>query len=155
MSYEEVSEYLRSNGAGDGVIKFECSSATVELAAAAIGCKESEIAKSISVLTEDGGALIVCSGDMKLDNKKFKERFGRKPSMVPFDDVEQVIGHRAGGVCPFCLKPGVKVYLDESLRRFSLVYAAAGSEDSVVGLELGRLEELSKADGWVDVCKPR
>lgn len=155
MSYETVSKFLIENGAGDGIKVFDVSSATVELAAEAIGCANEQIAKSISVKLSGKGALIVCSGDMKLDNQKFKAEFNEKASMIPYAEVKDMIGHDVGGVCPFCLNPDVKVYLDSSLKRFDIVYTAAGSDNSVVGLTPEKLESLSSAERWVDVCKPR
>lgn len=153
MTFEEVSEYLKNNGAEP--IVFDESSATVDLAVERIGCSKEQIAKSISVILGGKGALIVCSGDMKLDNQKYKACFGEKASMIPYESVKEIIGHDVGGVCPFCLNPDVRVFLDESLKRCVIVYPAAGSENSVVKLNLEQLEKLSDSEKWVDVCRPR
>lgn len=134
---------------------FDESSATVELAAAAIGCQPEEIAKTISLHTAsiEGCMLIVAAGDGKIDNAKFKARFGHKAVMLKREEVELFTGHPVGGVCPFVLKEGVKVYLDVSLKRFQTVYTACGTPNSVIGLTPDELWKLAESADWVDVCK--
>ena len=153
MSFDKVKQYFESEGAGDKVLWLEQSSATVELAAAAIGCEPAHIAKTLSFLTDEAPILIVTAGDVKVDNKKFKELFHTKAKMIPGDQVEELIGHAPGGVCPFALPEGVPVYLDESLKRFDIVYPAAGSAASAVRLTPEELFELSGAVKWVNVGK--
>ncbi len=153
MSVEAVKKYFEQYGIADRIMEMEQSSATVELAAAAVGCEPERIAKSISLLLEDKPIIIVVSGEAKIDNKKYKERFHAKAKMIPFDEVEQYIGHAPGGVCPFGIKPQVTVYLDESLKRFQSVYPAAGSSNSAIELSLEELEKYAVSAGWVDVCK--
>ena len=153
MSIEAVKNYFSRYGMEDRILELEQSSATVELAAAAIGCEPERIAKSISLLLEDQPIIIVVSGEAKIDNKKYKERFHAKARMVPYEEVEQYIGHAPGGVCPFGVKPGVTVYLDESLKRFQTVYPAAGSGNSAIELDLEEREKYAVSAGWVDVCK--
>ncbi len=154
MSVDKVRKYLEQFGAADRIHEFEESSATVELAAKALGTAPERIAKSISLYSNDGGCiLIVCAGDVKIDNKKFKECFGCKPKMLSADDVLPMTGHPVGGVCPFDVNNGVKVYLDESLRRFDTVYPAAGSASSAVELTCDELFRFSGALSWEDVCK--
>lgn len=153
MSIEVVKKYFSQYGMEGRILELEQSSATVELAAAAVGCEPERIAKSISLLLEDKPIIIVVSGEAKIDNKKYKERFHAKAKMIPFDEVEEYIGHAPGGVCPFGVKPEVTVYLDESLKRFQSVYPAAGSSNSAIELKLEELEKYSLSSGWVDVCK--
>lgn len=153
MSIEVVKKYFSQYGMEGRILELEQSSATVELAAAAVGCEPERIAKSISLLLEDKPIIIVVSGEAKIDNKKYKERFHAKAKMIPFDEVEEYIGHAPGGVCPFGVKPEVTVYLDESLKRFQTVYPAAGSSNSAIELNLEELEKYSLSSGWVDVCK--
>ncbi|MGN0131047.1 MAG: YbaK/EbsC family protein [Lachnospiraceae bacterium] len=153
MSIEVVKKYFSQYGMEGRILELEQSSATVELAAAAVGCEPERIAKSISLLLEDKPIIIVVSGEAKIDNKKYKERFHAKAKMIPFDEVEEYIGHAPGGVCPFGVKPEVTVYLDESLKRFQSVYPAAGSSNSAIELKLEELEKYSVSSGWVDVCK--
>lgn len=153
MSIEKVREYLSSYGLAEKIIEFDVSSATVELAAAALSCEPCQIAKSMAFLMGEGAILVVAAGDVKIDNAKFKAEFGTKAKMVPFAEVEQFVGHAAGGVCPFAVKDGVAVYLDESLKRFELVYPAAGSSNSAIPLTLSELEGASQYQKWVDVCK--
>ena len=154
MSVESVRAYLAEKGYGDRVLEFSESSATVALAAQRLGCEEAHIAKTLSFETPEGCVLIVAAGDAKVDNAKYKGMFHTKAKMVPADQLEEKVGHPAGGVCPFALKEGVRVYLDESLRRFDTIYPAAGSAASAVRLSC---EELAAgADGqpqWVDLCK--
>lgn len=151
---EKAMEYFRKIGLGDRIQVFEQSSATVELAAEAIGCTPGEIAKSITFYGNEGGAvLIVAAGDAKTDNGKFKAEFAFKPKMLTPQDVEEKVGYSVGGVCPYSLNEGVSVYLDESLRRFEKVYTACGTSNSVIGLSLSELMQYSGALKWVDVCK--
>lgn len=153
MSYERVKAYFESAGMGNRVMKFERSSATVEEAAKAVGCEPKKIAKTMSFLQGDKPVLIVTAGDVKIDNKKYKEVFHQKAKMIPGDSVEGYIGHAPGGVCPFAILPGVPVYLDVSLKRFEKVYPVGGSGHSAVELSVGELEKYSNSAGWVDVCK--
>ena len=154
MSIEKVRKYFSELGIEEKIIEFTVSSATVELAAAALGCEGARIAKSLSLATDDGAILIITAGDTKIDNSKYKHTFGTKAKMLAAEDVECVIGHAVGGVCPFAINEGVKVYLDESLRRFETVFPAAGSAASAVELTIDELERYSAPAGWVDVCKP-
>lgn len=154
MDFDVIKAYLTESGYGDRVMQFEVSSATVELAAQAVGCEAARIAKTISFLTHEGALLIVAAGDVKVDNGKFKARFAQKAKMIPFDMVEELTGFKPGGVCPFCAKDGVVVYMDESLKRFDVIYPAAGSSNSAVRLSVDELFNLSRALGWVDVTKP-
>lgn len=153
MSFQRALQHLQAFGLADRIMTFEVSSATVELAAKAVGCEPAHIAKSLSFLTGDGPILILAAGDAKVDNARYKAQFGEKAKMLAADQVEALIGHGVGGVCPFGTEPGVKVYLDESLRRFELVYPAAGTPASAVKLTLPELEQASGATAWVDVCK--
>lgn len=154
MSIEKVREAFIPLGIADRIREFSVSSATVELAAAALGCEGKRIAKSISLYNKDGGAmLIVAAGDAKIDNHKFKEAFGIKARMLRYEDVEPQIGHAVGGVCPFAVNNGVEIYLDESLKRFSTVFPACGSSNSAIELTLPELESYSGSKGWVNVCK--
>lgn len=135
------------------MIAFDVSSATVALAAQAIGCREGEIAKTLSFLIGDEPILIVAAGDCKIDNAKYKSQFAAKAKMIPFDQVEARIGHAVGGVCPFGVEDGVSVYLDASLRRFDAVYPACGSSNSAIRLTIEELERVSGYRRWIDVCK--
>lgn len=152
MSFEMVRQYFKEAGLEERVKELEHSSATVAEAALAIGCEEKKIAKTLSFLIDDKAVLIVAAGDAKVDNKKYKNHFGKKAKMIPYDRVAEFIGHQPGGVCPFMVSKKVDVYLDESLKRFEIVYPAAGSSNSVVELSLMELEQYSKAAGWIDVC---
>ena len=153
MSFEHVKQYVQSVNAADHLLTFEASSATVELAAQAVGCEPARIAKTLSFLTEEGPVLIVAAGDVKIDNQKYKAYFHQKARMIPRDEVEAYIGHEPGGVCPFAVKDGVRVFLDASLQRFDTVYPAAGSPNSAAKLTLKELETLSQCCHWIDVCK--
>ena len=155
MSFDKVKQYFESKGAGDKVLWLEHSSATVELAAEAIGCEPARIAKTLSFLIGEYPILIVTAGDVKFDNKKYKEIFHTKAKMIPGELVEDLIGHAPGGVCPFAIKENVKVYLDDSLKRFEIVYPAAGSGNSAVRLTLPELEHFSGSSEWIDICKER
>ncbi len=153
MSYEQVKQYFSQNQLSDRVLHFEQSSATVEQAAAAVGCAPCQIAKTLSFRVQGEPVLIVAAGDARIDNPKFKALFHEKARMIPTAEVEKAVGHAPGGVCPFALLPGVKVYLDISLRRFSAVYPAAGDAHSAVRLTPDELAELSHSLAWVDCCK--
>ena len=153
MSIEKVRAYFAQFGMEKRILEFDVSSATVELAAQAVGVEGKQIAKTLSFLLGDACILIVAAGDAHVDNKKYKERFGLKAKMLAQDDVPEYIGHAVGGVCPFAVKDGVKVYFDESLKRFETVFPAAGSASSAIELTIPELEKYSKFDGWVDVCK--
>lgn len=153
MSIEKAREHLRRHGMEDKVIEFNVSSATVELAAAALGVEGARIAKTLSFKKGDGCVLVVAAGDAKVDNRKFKDAFGCKAKMLSPDEVLSLVGHPVGGVCPFGINPGVPVYLDESLRRFEIVYPACGSANSAIELTIPELEQYSGYVSWVDVCK--
>ena len=155
MSFDKVKQFFESQGAGDKVLWLEHSSATVELAAEAVGCEPARIAKTLSFLVGEQPILILTAGDVKVDNKKYKELFHTKAKMIPGDIVEELIGHAPGGVCPFVIKDGIKVYLDESLKRFDIVYPAAGSGNSAVRLTLPEPEHFSGSTNWIDVCKEK
>lgn len=153
MSFEKAVNYLREKGMEDRVIVPEASSATVELAAQAIGVTPGEIAKTLSLLTKEGPVLVIAEGTARVDNRKYKDIFHQKAKMIPGDQVEELVGHAPGGVCPFGINAGLPVYMDESLRKYEIVYPAAGDDHSAVKLTVKELEELSGAVGWVDVCK--
>jgi len=153
MALEKVISFFDNAGLKDRVKVFEQSSATVELAALAVGCEPAHIAKTMSFLLNDQAILIVTAGDAKIENKKYKAHFHQKAKMIPWNDVESYIGHAPGGVCPFEINDGVKTYLDISLKRFETVYPAAGSDNSAVALSIDELEKYSASKGWVDVCK--
>ena len=152
MSFENVKKYFEEIEMDSKIIELKDSSATVEQAANALGCKPEHIAKTMSFKTKEGPILIVCAGDAKIDNKKYKSVFGQKAKMILANEVEELIGHLPGGVCPFAIKENVKVYLDISLKRFEKVYPAAGNGHSAIELTIKELETISKADSWVDVC---
>ena len=153
MSIEKVKAYFASVGLAERIQEFEVSSATVALAAEALHCEPARIAKTLSFVNGEGAILIVAAGDARVDNPKFKTRFGMKAKMLTPEDAVRLIGHAVGGVCPFCVNEGVPVYLDESLKRFEVVYPAAGSSNSGIGLTIPELEEHSRFTAWVDVCK--
>lgn len=153
MAIEKVREYFEGLGLGARVREFAVSSATVELAAQAVGCEPARIAKTLSFAMGDGCILIVTAGDRKIDNGKFKARFGCKAKMLAAEDVERLTGHHVGGVCPFANNPAAKVYTDVSLQRFGTVYPAAGSANSAVELSCDELFRYSNSEDWVDVCK--
>ncbi len=153
MAIDKVKAYFAQYGMEDRIMEMDQSSATVELAAQAVGCEPCRIAKTMSFLQGEEAVLIVTAGDAKVDNRKYKDCFHIKAKMIPFPEVEDLIGHAPGGVCPFAVKEGVKVYLDDSLKRFDLVYPAAGSDNSAIGLSLPELEKYSGSLGWIDVCK--
>lgn len=153
MAFEKAKEYLKQFGLDSHVMVFDTSSATVELAAEAVGCEPARIAKTLSFQVGEDSILIVAAGDARIDNSKYKAQFHTKARMLPFDEVEEKIGHAVGGVCPFGVRDGVKVYLDESLKRFESVYPACGSNNSAVELTLEELEQASGYEAWIDVCK--
>ena len=156
MSLENAKTYLSRFGVDDRVQEFSVSSATVELAAAALGVDGARIAKTLSFAKRDGGCLlIVCAGDYKIDNRSFKDRFGFKAKMLTPDEAIEMTGHAVGGVCPFDLPLGVEVYLDESLLRFDTVFPAAGSSNSAVEMSCEELFKISGALSWETLCKPR
>ena len=153
MSLEKAKAYLAEKGYADHVIELEDSSATVQLAAQALGVEPGMIAKTMSFLIGEEAILILTEGTAKVDNRKYKDTFHMKAKMIPFEEVEGWIGHAPGGVCPFGIKEGIKVYLDESLKQFNTVYPAAVNDHSAVKLTIAELEEVAGAVGWVDVCK--
>ena len=154
MSLERATAHLERFGLADRIKLFDVSSATVELAAQAVGCEPARIAKTLSFVHEDGALLIVCAGDAKIDNSKFKAQFHHKATMLTPDQVEEFTGHTIGGVCPFAIThPNVTAYLDVSLRRFDVVYPAAGNAASAVELTCDELAALAGSAGWIDVCK--
>ena len=155
MSLERVKEFFASKGENIRILEFAESSATVELAAQAVGCEPARIAKTLSFLVTGRPVLVVAAGDARVDNAKFRAFFQEKARMIPSDQVESYIGHAPGGVCPFACREGTEVYLDISLRRFDSVYPAAGSSNSAVLLTLEELERYSASRAWVDVCKLR
>ena len=153
MAIEKVREYFKGFGIEERILEFDVSSATVELAAEAVGCEGKRIAKTLSFLVDGNAVLVVCAGDTKIDNPKYKAEFHTKAKMLAFEDVERLIGHAVGGVCPFAKNEGVRVFLDESLKRFETVYPACGSSNSAIELTLEELEKYSNAEKWVDICK--
>ena len=153
MSIERVRKYFTELGIAERIIEFDVSSATVELAAAALGCEGKVIAKTLSFYGADGVILVVCAGDAKVDNPKYKAEFSCKARMLDFADAEKLIGHAVGGVCPFAVNEGVRVFLDESLKRFETVFPACGSANSAIELTIAELETYSGFEKWVDVCK--
>lgn len=153
MSIAAVRDYLTPFGLADKILEFSTSSATVELAAQALGVEGKRIAKTLSFLVGDQCVLIVAAGDAKVDNPKYKAQFHTKAKMLPHDLVPEYVGHAVGGVCPFAVKEGVAVYLDESLRRFETVFPAAGSANSAIELTIPELERYAQTAQWIDVCK--
>ena len=153
MSIEKVRAYFKSYGIEDKILEFPVSSATVELAAKALNTEGCRIAKTLSFSVNDSPILIVTAGDAKIDNKKYKTYFGAKAKMLSFDEVEEKIGHAVGGVCPFAINDGVRVYLDESIKRFPTVFPACGSSNSAIELTPDELEKHSNFIEWIDVCK--
>ena len=153
MAIDKVREYFREYGMEDRIQEFEVSSATVALAAQALGCAPQRIAKTLSFLVDGQAILIVAAGDVKIDNTKYKKQFGTKAKMLSPDEVNEMVGHAIGGVCPFAVNEGVKVYLDESLKRFETVFPACGSSNSAIELTIPEMEKYAGEEGWVDVCK--
>ena len=153
MAIEKVKAYFKTKGIEDRIQEFEVSSATVALAAQALGCAENRIAKTLSFHVKEKVVLVVAAGDAKIDNSKYKAFFGAKAKMLVYEEAEELIGHAVGGVCPFAVNEGVEVYLDESLKRFETVFPACGSSNSAIELTLNELEEYSGYISWIDVCK--
>lgn len=153
MAIERVKTYFEQFGMEDKIQEFDVSSATVELAAAALSCEPARIAKTLSFMVDGNALLIVAAGDVKIDNHKYKEQFHTKAKMLTSQEVETLVGHAVGGVCPFAVNEGVKVYLDESLKRFETVFPACGSSNSAIELTIPELEKYSGCMGWVDVGK--
>lgn len=152
MSFDAAYNYLKSCGMAERVLTFSVSSATVELAAKALGCENANIAKSLTFVTDEGPLMIVCAGDVKISNSKYKSFFGTKAKMLKSDEVPELIGHDVGGVCPFGIKDGVRVYTDVSLKRFEYIYPACGNANSAVKLTPEELSSVSKSLEWVDIC---
>jgi len=153
VSIEKGRAYFRALGIEDRVLEFDVSSATVELAAKALGVEGARIAKTLSFKAPDGCLLVLAAGDARIDNHKFKDTFHVKAKMLTANEVLELVGHPVGGVCPFGCNEGVPVYLDESLKRFETVFPAVGSANSAIELNLDELYRYSKALEWVDVCK--
>lgn len=153
MAIEKVKAYFEKYGMKERVLELDVSSATVELAAAALHCEPQRIAKTLSFMVEDHVVLVVAAGDAKIDNHKYKTQFGTKAKMLSPEEVETLVGHAVGGVCPFAVNGGVDVYLDVSLKRFETVFPACGSSNSAIELTIAELEKFSGAAGWIDVCK--
>lgn len=153
MAIDKVRAYFRQFGMEEKILEFGVSSATVDLAAAALGCEPCRIAKTLSFKNGDGAILIVAAGDARIDNKKYRAQFGAKAAMLHGDEVEQLTGHAIGGVCPFTVNEGATVYLDESLKRFETVYPACGSSNSAIELTIPQLEQYSGYTAWIDVSK--
>ncbi len=153
MSINRVRAYFEEKGIAERIQEFEISSATVALAAQALHCEENRIAKTLSFHVDGKVVLIVAAGDAKIDNGKYKAQFGTKAKMLSFDEVEPLVGHGVGGVCPFAVNEGVEIYLDVSLRRFQTVFPACGSSNSAIELSIEELEEYTDFVDWIDVCK--
>lgn len=153
MAIEKVKEYFSKYGMADRIKEFDVSSATVELAAQALDCEPCRIAKTLSFMVDGRAVLIVTAGDAKIDNPKYKAQFGTKAKMLTPDEAENLVGHAVGGVCPFAVKKGVSVYLDDSLKRFSTVFPACGSSNTAIELSIEELETHSGFICWIDVCK--
>ncbi len=155
MSIEKVRAYFREKGIEERVQEFAVSSATVELAAIALGCEECRIAKTLSFHVNERVVLVVMAGDVKIDNQKYKAQFGTKAKMLTHEEAATLVGHAVGGVCPFAVLPGVEVYLDMSLQRFETVFPACGSANSAIELTPAELEEYATSLGWIDVTKEK
>ena len=155
MAIEKVKEYFKKFNKEKDVIELKESSATVHDAAIALGCDEAHIAKTMSYIVNEKPILIVFAGDTFVDNSKFKQQFFCKAKMIPIDLLDELVGHKAGGVCPFAIKDGVLVYLDESLKRFEYVYPACGSSNSAIKLTIEELEKYSNYKEWIDVGKQK
>ena len=155
MSIEKVRSFFAAQGMEDRVMEFSVSSATVESAAIAVGTEPARIAKSLTFTSKEGTCImIIAAGDTKIDNSKFKQKFGTKAKMLTPDEVISFTGHAIGGVCPFALPDGVSVYLDEGLKRFTTVFPTCGSSNSAIELDCDTLYRLSGAIEWADLCKP-
>ena len=150
---EKVREYFKQFSIENRIIEFNQSSATVELASKALNCEPNRIAKTLSFYLNDSAILIVMAGNYKIDNSKFKAKFNIKAKMLTFEDAEKLIGHAVGGVCPFGINAGIKVYLDLSLKNFETVFPACGSSNSAIELTIEELEKYSKFSEWIDVSK--
>jgi prolyl-tRNA editing enzyme YbaK/EbsC (Cys-tRNA(Pro) deacylase) len=153
MSIIKVREYFRELGIEDRILEFDVSSATVALAADALHCAPQRIAKTLSFMVGEQPILIVVAGDVKIDNAKYKKEFGKKAKMLSAQEVTELIGHAVGGVCPFAVKEGVRIFLDESLKRFETVFPACGSSNSAIEVTIPQLEEYSRYEKWIDVSK--
>ena len=153
MAIEKVREYFKQLEIDNRILEFDVSSATVALAAQALGCAPQRIAKTLSFMVDGQAILIVAAGDVKIDNAKYKKQFGTKAKMLSPDEVNELVGHAIGGVCPFAVNEGVKVYLDESLKRFETVFPACGSSNSAIELTIPEMEKYAGEEGWIDVCK--
>jgi len=153
MSLERAKEHLKKWNKDEQVKELDESSATVELAAKALGIEQARIAKTLAFMVDDSAILIVAAGDAKIDNRKYRQLFGTKAKMIDKDLVERYIGHNIGGVCPFGINENVRVYLDVSLKRFTTVYPACGSSNSAIEMTCQELEEIASAEKWIDVCK--
>jgi prolyl-tRNA editing enzyme YbaK/EbsC (Cys-tRNA(Pro) deacylase) len=153
MGIEKVKQYFMQWDIADKIIELNASSATVELAAQAIGCEPNRIAKTLAFMVHEKAILIVAAGDAKIDNPKYKAQFSTKAKMLTADEVIELIGHAVGGVCPFGINDGVTVYLDESLKRFEIVFPACGSSNSTIELTIEELEKYSNYSSWIAVCK--
>ena len=153
MAIDKVKEYFKQYNIDDRIQEFDVSSATVELAAMALGCEGKRIAKTLSFLVDNKALLVVAAGDAKVDNPKYKATFSCKAKMLSYEQVEELVGHAVGGVCPFAISEDVTVYLDESLKRFETVFPACGTANSAIELSIPELERCSGMKEWVDVCK--
>ncbi|MBD8924241.1 YbaK/EbsC family protein [bacterium] len=153
MAIDKVREYMKKYGRENDIMEFGVSSATVSEAAQAIGCDEASIAKTLSFIVNNIPIVIVVAGDKKIDNRKYKDYFHEKAKMVPYDKLAEIIGHEAGGVCPFGLNEGVLVYLDKSLKEHDIVYPACGSHNSAIKLSIDELENITNFEDWIDVSK--
>ena len=153
MSIERVKAYFKECGMEERILEFDVSSATVELAAAALHCEPERLAKTLSFMIDGLGILVVAAGEARIDNHKYKEQFHTKAKMLSWEEAETLIGHAVGGVCPFAVNEGVDVYLDVSLKRFETVFPACGSSNSAIELSIPELEKYSGYVSWVDVCK--
>lgn len=153
MSYQAVRAYFEQAGIIDHITEHDQTGDTVEHAAQTIGCTPAEIAKALSFLVDGKPVMVVMAGDAKVNSSKFKTYFHQKPTMIPWEQVEELVGHAPGGVCPFAVNEAVRVYLDASLKRFSVIHTAAGTDMATIRLTMAELEEHARAAGWVDVCK--
>ena len=153
MAIERVREYFKQFNMDDRIIEFDVSSATVDLAAEVLHCEGKRIGKTLSFQVHDDVILILTAGDAKIDNSKYKKFFGTKAKMLAFDDAEKLTGHAVGGVCPFAVNDGVKVYLDISIKRFETIFPACGSSNSAIELTIPEIEKYSNYIEWIDVCK--
>ncbi len=153
MSLEKAKNHVKKYNLDKDILIFDISSATVELAAKALNCKESDIAKTLSFYIDDKPIIIVIAGDKRIDNSKYREEFNKKANMIPKDDVEEVIGHEVGGVCPFGVNDNVEIYLDVSLKEHEYIYPACGSHNSAIKIEVSKLEEILDYKKWIDVGK--